>query len=346
MKYLVDIDDLERQGVLKPEVAAKLREQAGRDVVSTAIGVVLGFGAIAVAAGLVATFAALLDSRFASSLLASGVGAGFLAAALAVRRTAPGTLGRLADVWMVVGALTLSVSVGFLIGRPLWSSLAAAAILLSVAVLARSHLLVALGPLALAAAIGASAGYWEACYMIAVREPTLTIALFSALGVAAWQVVQRLPGPMADLALTFARMCVVVVNFGFWVGSLWGDDPGALWRHPEGFEPANPQIPAVVFSAAWVAAAVAAGWWGARNGRRFMVNAAATFGAINFYTQWFVRLGASPLTVLAGGAVAIAIGSALLRYNAQVREARQEPSGNGKPVRAQTEVRTGDGGRI
>ena len=80
MKYLVDVDELERQGALKPEVAAKLREQAGRDVVSSAIGVVLGFGAIAVAAGLVAISAAIFESRYASSLLASGVGAGFLAA--------------------------------------------------------------------------------------------------------------------------------------------------------------------------------------------------------------------------------------------------------------------------
>ncbi len=309
MKYLVDIDDLERQGVLKPDVAAKLREQAGQSVVSSAIHVVLGFGAIAVAAGLVA--------EFPSRWLAAAIGAGFVAAAFAVTRRAPQAWGRLAQVWMVVGALTLAVAVGALIDSPFGSSLAAAAILLAVAILARSHLLMAVGPLALAAAIGASSGYWEACYTIAVREPTLTIALFSVLGFAAWKVARLLPGKASELALTFARMSVVLVNFGFWIGSLWGDAPGSLWRHPELSAPADPEIPAVAFAAAWAAGAVAAGWWGALNGRRFMVNAAATFGAINFYTQWFERLGASPLTVLASGAIAIAIGSALLRYNAQ-----------------------------
>ena len=128
---------------------------------------------------------------------------------------------------MVAGALTLAVAVGALIDSPFGSSLAAAAILLAVAILARSHLLMAVGPLALAAAIGASSGYWEACYTIAVREPTLTIALFSVLGFAAWKVARLLPGKASELALTFARMSVVLVNFGFWIGSLWGDVPSA-----------------------------------------------------------------------------------------------------------------------
>ena len=46
-----------------------------------------------------------------------------------------------------------------------------------------------------------------------------------------------------------------------------------------------------------------------------MVNAAATFGAINFYTQWFERLGLDPLTVIGGGLVAIGTGYAIWRYN-------------------------------
>jgi hypothetical protein len=56
-------------------------------------------------------------------------------------------------------------------------------------------------------------------------------------------------------------------------------------------------------------------FWGARNGRRFLVNTVATFAGIHFYTQWFERLGATPLTVIAGGAVAILLGLGFWRYN-------------------------------
>ena len=99
-------------------------------------------------------------------------------------------------------------------------------------VLAGSRLLIALTPLALASAIGGSTGYWHASYMIAISEPTLTIVLFFVLGIAAWMFAKGQRGMAHTLSITFARMCVILVNFGFWVGSLWGDTPGRLWRHP------------------------------------------------------------------------------------------------------------------
>ena len=70
---------------------------------------------------------------------------------------------------------------------------------------------------------------------------------------------------------------------------------------------------------AWAVALVVAGAWGARNGRRFLVNAVATFGAIHFYTQWFERLGADPLSVIGAGLVTIAIGFAIWKYNAPAK---------------------------
>ena len=56
MKIMIDVDELEREGVLTPELAAKMRQIAMRDTGSTAINIVLAFGAIAVAAGLLALF--------------------------------------------------------------------------------------------------------------------------------------------------------------------------------------------------------------------------------------------------------------------------------------------------
>ena len=272
-----------------------------------------GFGAVAVAAGLLA----LVQSM----QLAAALGLAFLAGGYFTKATSPRRWAVLASVWMVVGALALAGSIAALLDRPLGGSLAAAAILFGVGLIAESHLLMAVAPIALAAAIGGSTGYWDACYEIAVREPTLTIAFFSLLAFGAWRVGLSVPPRLSALALTVARVSVILVNFGFWVGSLWGDTPGRLWDYMETLDWTQPRIPALFFAAAWAIVLLAAGAWGARNGRRFLVNAAATFAAINFYTQWFEHLGLDPLTVIGGGVAAIGAGYALWRYNARAAAA-------------------------
>jgi hypothetical protein len=101
------------------------------------------------------------------------------------------------------------------------------------------------------------------------------------------------------------------VNFGFWVGSLWGDTPGQPGWAARGSQ----TIPDWAFALAWAAALISAGSWAARENRRWVVNLVAVFGAIHFYTQYFERLGASPGTILTAGLVAIGIALALFRYN-------------------------------
>ena len=306
MNILIDVDRLEREGVLTPELAATLRKSATRETGSAAINVLLAFGAAAVAGGLCVLFP--------SPPLASAIGLGFIAAGFALEKAFAPQWGLLGRIWMIIGALTLSGIIGFWLDKPMEGALCAAAILAVVAVLAQSHLLIALAPLALGAALGGSTGYWSGCYEIAIREPTLTIIAFTLLGVIAWAIALKGPALVAGLSLTFTRMCVILVNFGFWVGSLWGDSPGALWRSANGAA-AKHDIPAYVFAIGWAIALLIALFWGARNGRRFLVNSAAAFGGIHFYTQWFERLGATPLAVIAGGAVAILLGIGFWRYN-------------------------------
>jgi hypothetical protein len=62
-------------------------------------------------------------------------------------------------------------------------------------------------------------------------------------------------------------------------------------------------------------ALIAAGVWAARANRRWLVNIAAAFGAIHFYTQWFEKLGATPLSVLLGGVAMLALALALWAFN-------------------------------
>jgi hypothetical protein len=77
-------------------------------------------------------------------------------------------------------------------------------------------------------------------------------------------------------------------------------------------------IPATVFSVLWAVALLGAGIWAVQVNRRWLVNLVAVFAGIHFYTQWFERLGATPLSVLLGGLVMLASAFALWMFNRRV----------------------------
>ena len=186
----------------------------------------------------------------------------------------------------------------------------------------------ALAVLALAACLGATTGYRHATYSLAIHEPTLTIVLFSLLALGAYHWSKRLEADYERIALTAARTSVLLINFGFWIGSLWGDPLRLLrWLASGGGAKATDlalqadRIPAWVFSVGWAVALVAVGIWGVKAGRRWVVNVAAVFGAIHFYTQWFERLGANALSVLLGGVLILAFAFALYQFNKRTQPA-------------------------
>ncbi len=74
-------------------------------------------------------------------------------------------------------------------------------------------------------------------------------------------------------------------------------------------------IPDYVFSIGWAIALIAVGVWGVKAGRRWVVNTAAVFGGIHFYTQWFSILGANAFSVLLAGVILIAIAMGLRAFN-------------------------------
>ena len=146
--------------------------------------------------------------------------------------------------------------------------------------------------------------------------------LFSALATFAYWGSLRLKADYERLAIMVARTSILLVNFGFWVGSLWGD-PLFLLR---GFKDHNPiemmsniVIPAYVFSIGWAVVLIGAAMWAVTVNRRWLVNIAAAFGAIHFYTQWFERLGATPVSVLLGGVLMLAIAYGLWTFNKHMR---------------------------
>lgn len=328
MKILIDVEELQQRGVLTPALALQLKQHAVSDTGSTAINLLLAFGAVVVVAGAM--------SLMPTPTVALFFGIAFIGAGYFVTQKYAAQWGKLGSIWMIIGALLTAGALAALIGystqgdvtveRPFAAALVVTAVLTGAAMLAESRLLIALVPLAISGAIGGSTGYWHATYMISIREATITIILFTLLGLGGWFLARNLRSAQHDLAITFTRMCVILVNMGFWIGSLWGDRPGELWRVAD--ENAitdtlsNPQIPDTTFIVAWALALLAAGAWGAKNGRRFLVNTVAVFGAIHFYTQWFEHLGADPLSVMIAGVATIGIGLTLWKYNKRELEAK------------------------
>jgi hypothetical protein len=321
IKIVLDITRLVREGKLAPEEAERLKSLAARDTGALAINAMMSFGAVAVAAGILA-----LNPTFATGAV---LGAVLALLGLGIWHRAGEEWRLLGTASTVIGALLLAGGLVGLLEASL-ASLGFAAILLFVLAAAiRSAFLMALVPLALAGMLGSSTGYVHATYMLMVTEPTVTIAVFSLLALLAYLASKRVGRGYEGLALVFARVSLILVNFGFWVGSLWGDYPGESWVHGDaygaGAETADAwrawraaalHLPDYVFVVAWAAAVVAVGVWAARAGRRWVVSTAASFGAINFYTQWFERLGAEPWAVILAGVGIVAIAVLLWRYNA------------------------------
>jgi hypothetical protein len=316
IRIVLDITRLVEEGELTAQEATRLQALAKRETGSLAINVLMSFGAVAVTAGIIA-----LEPAFTTG---AALGVALVAIGLAISFFAAAQWGLLGTATTIIGALLLAGGVIGLAEADFEVLIFSALLFLGLAVAIRSGFLMALVPLALAGALGSSTGYRHAVYMLTVTEPTVTIGFFALLAGAAYLVSQQVGRAYQQLAIIFARVSLILVNFGFWVGSLWGDYPGQTWAQGEEFRlwsdretwrAAHLHVPEIAFIVGWAIVIIAVGAWAARANRRWVVTTAAVFGAIEFYTQWFERLGAEPWAIILAGITIVAFAMALWRYN-------------------------------
>ena len=284
MKITLDISKLVQEGKLTREEADKLTALAAHDTDSLGINILIGFGVIAIAAGAVALVPTPLTAvSLGLALFAAGC-------AIVLNRVQQWIL--LGQICLVIGALMFGGGVIAYGAGSLASMLIVTGAFALAAIAARSSLLMALAVLAASACLGARTGYSHALYSLAIFEPTLTVVLFSALALIAYQASQRLSADYERLAITAARTSLLLINFGFWIGSLWGD-PLMLLRSMNAkdasLDMTKTVIPATVFSILWAVVLLGAGIWAVQVNRRWLVNLVALFAGIHFYTQWFER---------------------------------------------------------
>ena len=317
MKVTLDLDRLLADGSIDRSEYDKLVRLSSQGTTSLAFSLVIGFGVVAVSLGLIA----LVPDAVTGLVL----GAGLLGAGLLAYTTRPGQWEVVAHICVLVGALTLAGGVVVLFDAAIPAMLGIAAGFALFGIVARSGLLVVLAVLALSSSIGARTGYMHATYFLGIAEPTGTILLFSALALVALLASLRMRHDMSRLALIAARTSVLLVNFGFWIGSLWGDSFSlfSLASPPEGAaEAAGIVISDRAFVVGWAMALIAAGAWAAWAGRRWVVTVVAVFGMIHFYTQWFEWFGPNPLSIFIGGVGTLAAALGLWRFNRGVWQGR------------------------
>jgi hypothetical protein len=307
MKLLVDVARLEATGTITADQAVAIRRIAGAETTALAINVVTVLGVVAVVGGVVA-----LNP---DPVLIAGLGIVLAVAGFLVRLRKSDGIAFLGAALVFIGTLMHVSAVGTIAGDGPLALAYATVVFLIVGAILRNRFLVALAAVSTASLLGASTGYRHATYELGIDQPTLTIVVFTLLAIVSYALARRVPDRYADLPRVFGLLSVIWVNVAFWIGSLWGDDPGAGWTRDPAAAPGGFHIPDAVFAIVWAAALLGIGVLAAARHQRGLVNAVATFGAIHFYTQWFDRIGFEPWMVIAAGVLAVAIASLLWRYN-------------------------------
>ena len=304
----LDLAALQAANQITPEEAARLTALALPDRRgSLAVNLLLIFGAIAVSVAAIA----LVPNAATGLLLALAA----LAGAEGLRRLMTGeSFTLLGTALALMGTLGLAGWIGweFREAHPTQPALLITFLLAAGAIWFRSAFLAALGVIALGAVFGSGTGYWHASYALFVEEPTLTIAVFGLLAAGLYRLRGLLPESWTSLATVAARTSLILVQFAFWVGSLWGDVlGGARWRYEDAAQPVFGLAP-WFFAVGWATLSLTLAL-AARRGS-FLSVSAIVFLAIHGYTQYFETFGAEPLSLLIAGLalVALALGAARL----------------------------------
>lgn len=293
MKVTLDLTDLQRRGEITKDEAERLARLGARDTGTLGSNILLSFGTVAVALG--------GGFLFPSAQSVIVIGAILFVIGLGLILNRQERWGLFAQICATLGALGIVGGVTVLTQGDLYVNLALALGLAIAAVVATSGLLAALAVLQLSMALGAGTAYWSASYFAWVERPAITILVLSALAIGLFLASLRLPPAYERIAIIAARTAILLINLAFLVGSLFGD---RLLGWPD-----------YVFSIVWAVLLIGVGFWAVTANRRWVVNAAAVFGALHFYTQWFEYLGANALSVLGGGILLIGFGLGLRWFN-------------------------------
>ena len=306
MKIVLNIKELLEEGQIDQTEYDKLLLLSKRQTTSLAFNLLLGLGIVATSIGAIA-LAPSPYSCLLFGLIVSVVGLLFKI--------------KVSDQWMVLsitciisGLLLISAAIvwfeDYWFQATTYRSVSVIVFILGFsAYFLKSSLLFALSVLSLSTLLSLGVGYEFASYFIWIEYPLLTIITFSILSICFYSLSKKVSGDNEKLLLTGSRVSVLLVNLGFWIGSLFGD----IWLEPAYF-----------FSIMWALAILGVGYWAWKANRVWLINVLGVFGSIHFYTQWFETLGAQPESLFLGGVIAVGIAILFKRFNNNLKVETQE----------------------
>lgn len=333
MRVVLDLKQLLEKRLILPAEASRLQKFSAMATFQFAVSILLVFGVLALAGGILILLASIEGFNNEALLLLGVVLIGLGTVLGRVKTEYSLTL--VSFVTLILGALLAAVGIGTEFENIQIASLLSALLFIAVAVIANSGFLSALSAVTLAALFGGAAGYGgfygSGSYFLGLESRSLAIVVFIILGTLAYQWSKRLKSGNERLAVIFARMSLVIVNIAFWIGSLFGDKVGVIDYSKPDFDYSildgayNNFLPTLVdasvfvsadfFAVLWAVAIVLTGIWAVRANSKFALNTVAVFAGIHFYTQWFERFGAEAWSLLVAGGIAVLIGVGLSFIN-------------------------------
>ena len=310
MKVTLDLDVLLDEGKITQKEHDKFSGFSAKNTSSLGFSILIAFGVVAIIAGLLILVP--------SAEVATGIGLLILVSGIGVLSSESDQWRLLANIFVVLGALLFGGAVLMLSENsesPVLIILFVVVVYAMASVLARSSFLAVLSVFLSSSLIGAMTDYGFATYSLSIENPITTVLLYTALGISLYQVSKNVDVKYESIALAGAKASVFLVNFGFWIGSLWGSysysDVNALK-----VDHLTPEV----FSILWAIAIIAAGVWAVKNNRRWTLNVIATFGGIHFYTQSFERFGAEPTTLILLGVLTLGCVFAIKALNTKMQK--------------------------
>ena len=215
MKITIDIDKLLEEGRINQDEYNRLKSFDTEDTGSLAFNILISFGVIATILGTIALLPSLWTA-LAFGLALSGCG-------IYIQTNYSQQWGVLGIILLLVGTLMGSGSILAITEGSVGGFLLVMLFCAVGGILTKRTLLMVIATLALSATVGAMVMYDFASYFLLIRQPSITVILFSALGWGAYFIAHKLSVDYYHLAIAVSRTSLFLVNFGFWVGSLWGD---------------------------------------------------------------------------------------------------------------------------
>ena len=308
MKIVLNIKELIEEGKINQTEYDKLLSLSKNETGSLALNLLIGFGIFMVCVGVITL------TQSASTALIMGLLTFLIGLFIQFKGTKEWSvlssccsisgvlifIGGM-NIWLIEAILSESVFLPLAMNVEILTTF----ILIASSVFLTSNILAALSILSIAQITGAGTDYFMASYTIWVSSPVVTIVLFSALAFFLYYLSRSTLSRYENILITGSRTSVLVANFGFWVGSLFGG--GDL------------EVSSELISMAWALALIGFAVWGWRANRRWVVIVSSIFGAIHFYTQWFTILEMEPASVVIGGVIAIGIGIGIKQLDSSMK---------------------------